>query len=65
MGLARTPQAERGCLGYAFYRLAVAEAPVVPRYRHCAECETRYLGASSAMESLCPACAERLFGYPR
>lgn len=51
--------------GYAFYRLAVAEAPLIPRYRRCDECESRYLTASSRMTSLCPACAERLFGYPR
>jgi len=50
--------------GYAFYRLAVAEAPLVPRYRRCDECEVRYLTATSEMDSLCPACAERLFGYP-
>ena len=51
-------------LGYAFYRLAVAEAPAVPRYRRCDECHVRFLGASSEMDSLCSACAERLFGYP-
>ena len=30
----------------------------------CDECESSYVDGTSAMASLCPECAHRLYGYP-
>ena len=34
------------------------------KYAICSECGSKFLKSSSAMESLCPECANILYGYP-
>ncbi len=49
----------------AMYGVVVTyEREVDSEHSICAECGSKFLLASSKMESLCPECAHFLYGYP-